>query len=268
MTRMVFSKHLFVLFFVAFGASAPQKGRIIATVNGDPIYATELATWSSKKGRFTSGDDLERLVLYRLAIQEAKKKGFSKHPEVKKELDRTLYRAFLKEALKQTNRSLLPKKADVEGAYQKSPLIRVEAIVLQAHTKKEKRQAKTALQAISEGLKKNASFSALAIKYSQAHSSRYAGDLDLIGKHSFPAPLYGSLIELKDGQISEPLLWQEVYYLLRRKQTLPFAKITGTYRQFLEAEIRSENEKSFLSQQLAKLRAKSDIQYQLSPMTP
>src|SRR3989338_3439058 len=75
-----------------FSATAPM-GRI----NGVAVFESELSRMPKE------GDELsafDRLVLFRLAIEQAKKEKLDQNPEVKHEMDLVLYKQFLNHRVK------------------------------------------------------------------------------------------------------------------------------------------------------------------------
>lgn len=229
---------------------------VIATVNGTPIYESQLKSSLNTQGEKPT---LERLILYELAIQEAHRQKIDQKPEVRAELDRVLYKHFLKHRLSQSKKTLDPSESSVKVHYQENPLLRIRHLVLLAQNPKENQIAKRKLKTIQKELKKGSAFKKLVLKYSQDASVRLAGDLDYRGIHNFPPVFYNKVKSLKVGEISPPFFRNGAIHLFELMDRKTFHAAPASYRLHLKSRLRRQREMKFLAAQLEDLKKRATI---------
>jgi hypothetical protein len=241
-------------FLVLLISSFVQASEIVARVNGEPILEEELKKQFPELG---PKEGLEKMILYKLALQQAREQGVDKRPEVLSETNKVLYRAYLKEA--SAKGALLPNDSELEAYYSAYPFFRLRHLVLYERNPKEKEQSEKTLEKIQASLKRNASFKTLVLKYSQDESAKFAGDLDFRGVNSLPEIFFEATQNLKEGQVSEPIHYQGAVHLLQVTSRKSFREIPATYREYLRSRLIHERELAFLKSHLQGLREKSKI---------
>jgi len=235
-----------------------QAATVVATVNGEPIYKAEIQN-TSKAKKFDSKKSLEHLILYRLALQEAKKQNVASRPGAKKEIEKILYKHYLKETLLKEKANLQVSQSELKRYYRTHPYLRLSHLVLLYKNKTEKKESKRKLQIIQRKLSNGTKFKTLVLKYSQDASAKMAGDLDYQGAHSLPTPYYTLVTALKPNEVSKPLYRDGAIHLFKLEDRKSLSQIPASYRQFLRSEIRKEKEFKFLKAQLGSLKKRAKI---------
>jgi len=244
--------------FAAFSALAALP-KIVATVNGTPIYQSELNAELNRNQGEKPTEALNRLVLFRLAVDQARHEGLDRKPEVRQEMDQVLYRRFIEAQLKESKETLVPSAAELKASYQKSPLIRVRELVLRTdgpETASTRRQTRLDIE---KQLKHHGDFESLILEYSQADSLRSSGDLGFRGMNDLPTLVYQTGLTLKNGEISRPLTLPGKVVWIQKTETKNFSAAPETYLELLRARLTRDRETKWLSSKLQSLKRKSRI---------
>ena len=174
----------FVLSMIAY---ANIKNKIIATVNGVPIYQN-LFDESYKQNMLYIGHKkvTKKKVLYDLinreiGIQSAKRNGLNKNPIVKRKMEDILFHAQVSKDLAPELKKINVKDGMVKQYYSNFPEYRTAHILFRTRinaTEKEKNQALRQTLAVYDEIKKDPSaFSKLANKFSQTSVAPNGGDI-------------------------------------------------------------------------------------------
>lgn len=236
-------------------ALLPQSS-VVATVNGTPIYRGELKA-KAKEGE-SETQTLDRLVLFHLAVQEAKKEGLEKLPEVQARIDQVLYKSYLEKKMAKSGPPELT-EGEIQKIYEKQPMIRLRHLVLKAKTEAQSKKAKETRETIDKELKKGASFKDLVLKYTQDNGVTYAGDLDFRGVENLPAFLYQPALKLKKGEVAGPFFEEKTWHYIELIDKKSFDSAPATYVEFLRGRERNGRTEAFLRTELERLRKSAVI---------
>ena len=208
--------------------TALAQDKAAATVNGVAIPQSRLdmqvqQITSQSQGQLADSPELRENVLKRmieleLVSQAATKKGLDKQPEYREQLEllrqQFLVKAFVSDFKK--NHPVSEDKLRQEYAKLKdqpaNQAYKVALIIV-----KSEQDAK----AIVAKLKKGANFAALAKKSSIHYSKAQGGALDWLMASSLPQPLAMATINLKKGQISDPVQTQEGWNIIKVEDSKP-----------------------------------------------
>lgn len=250
----------YVSFFILLLASFGAYGAPLARINGQELLEEDLSLVGISKNASEAEKKagLERLILYKLALQEARRQKIDQTPAYKKQADRLLYRQFLNNQTKQ--HPLGPSMKELSETYNKSPEIRARMILLYARNSEEKALAEKNLKFILQKLKEGFPFRNLAIKFSQDSTARLAGDLDYRGRNRFPKDIYEKTLKLKKDEVSTPIRTNETIRLVQLMDIKPFNTASSTYLAFLRNELKNEKEKLLLTTLLEDLKKNSKIE--------
>jgi parvulin-like peptidyl-prolyl isomerase len=267
---MLFRMALASLYMAQTLSAAPT---VAARINGKPILETELTRWIERdreKGRSTSrAEALERLILFRLSLDEAHRRKLEKRPEVKEAVDRALYKGFLDDLKAKAGGSFQPSQEELKALYQESPLVRVRHLVLLTDTEEAAKKAQGKLKQINQQLAEGEDFKAVVLKHSEDPSTHLnAGDLDFRGKDSLEDPFYSIARALKPGEVSGPIHHSGGIHILQLLETKPFESAFAPYLSYLEETFREDKERVFLENALASLKRKAKIEITGAPATP
>ncbi|MCB0403225.1 MAG: peptidylprolyl isomerase [Bdellovibrionales bacterium] len=187
--------------------------------------------------------------LFQLAVKEAKRLGIGLEPEAKTEIDRVLYKHYLKSILGQHADELQPTDKEVRRAYATAPRIRLRHLAVMG--KPAAQEAKIA--SVLAGLKSGKSFKQLVLQYSEDAGAKFAGDLDFKGKNDLPSVLYAAALRLKPGQVSIPIKLGAGTHLVEVIAVQEFAKAPEVYKAFLRGDLKHQKELTLLRKNLASL---------------
>lgn len=249
-----------VFLFVGSSAFSSLPNAIIGRVNDVPVLESDLDLLP--KG-LDQDEKMDRLVLFHLAVQEAKKLGLDQSVEAQRTINKVLYEAYLKVMSKKAQMRLEPTEEDLKRYYETAPLLRVRHLVLFAQTPSEKENAEKKLKQIDTALNGKAQFRDLIFKYSQDESARTGGDLDFRGKHSLSKLFYTGLLELEQNAVSKPIFLDGAFHLFQWTEKKPFPEIPATYREYLRSELRKETTDRLLKDALSTLRKTARIEMPL-----
>jgi parvulin-like peptidyl-prolyl isomerase len=236
-------------------------------VNGHQITRDELKQEMERSG---DGQEaaLERLILYRLALEDARREGIDSLPEVRKETDRIVYRAYLDRSVASNTGKLRPSDADLKTEYDKAPMVRLRHLMLFARTPAETSAAEKKLAEIQAKLKAGEEFRLLVLRYSQDESKKLGGDLDFRDPQGLPAPLYSSASKLKPLEVSAPIRTGEGIHLVQLMERRGFDALPASQREALRNRLREERENRFLEERLANLKKRARIEVFARKDTP
>jgi parvulin-like peptidyl-prolyl isomerase len=255
--KAMLKSSIFLLVFVsAFAYSSPHSS-VVAKVNGDPIFEDEILQNTQTQ---TRDEKIRNAIQYRLIVQEAKKRGLERTPEIQVEIDKLLYKKFIQTERKARKKSFSPTESELLSYYAKMPLIRIHHLVLNRRTESEKQVAKLALEQIQKELNKGTSFEQLCSQFSQDNSSLFGGDTDFRGPHNFPEELYFKIRALSKNTVSDPVEIGNSIHLFQWFDKKPFTAAPASYLQFLQARLENEREVALLTELIKGLELKAVIE--------
>lgn len=241
---------LFFTFLVAINtvlqAAVPEQP--LARVNGTLLTKSEAELILDK--RSLSMSDIEKVVLFQLAVQEGLKQNLDKDPATAAALKKVLYKAYLKNVSAKNADALEVSKEDLETEYRTFPLLRISQLVL--HGTAEKNALK--IKQIKEEYKKGIPFRKIVLKYSEDQTALHGGDLDFRSIHNFPENLYAEIRPLPKNVLSEPIGegGNTFFFLWSDQRT--FKDAPETYRTFLASRLSEQRELVLLRESLGELR--------------
>ncbi len=211
---------------------------------------------------------LERLILFRLATQEARRLHLDIDPSTKRKIDGILYRAYLDKTLANTKRTLDPTLSELKKTYKMKPLIRIRHLMLLAKDAAQRAAARVALAQIKRGLSRGEQFRALVVRFSQDSNASLGGDLGFRGHASLPKPLYESALNLVVNSISEPIYFQGGFHIIQLLDIKSFNRAEASYLAHLRGEMKKERESVLLLSALIDIRQTSKVEIFKENLTP
>ncbi len=238
---------------------------VAARVNGKAILEQEVRDWIERdgdKGRVTTrAEALDRLILYRLSLEEARRRKLEKKPAVKEALDRALYKSFLDELKAKTGDTFQASAEELKDLYQESPLVRVRHLVLLTDTDEAAQRAPKKLKEIQQAIASGEEFKKLVLKFSEDSSVNLnAGDLDFRGRDSLEDPYYSIALALKPGEISGPIHHAGAIHVIQLLDRKPFETAFAPYLSYLQDRFHEQKERAFLEEALSSLKKKAKIE--------
>lgn len=243
---------------------------VAARINGKPVLEDEVRGWMDRdrdKGRLTTRSEaLDRVILYRLSLDEARRRKLEKKPEVREAVDRALYKSFLDDLKAKAGDTFSPSQEELKELYAESPLVRVRHLVLLTDSPEATKRAQGKLKDIQKSLANGDEFKALVLKHSEdASVTMNGGDLDFRGRDSLEDPFYSVAMALKPGEVSGPIHHSGGIHLVQLLERKPFETAFAPYLSYLENRFVEEKERAFLEKALTSLKNKAKIE--ITPAT-
>ena len=230
---------------------------ILSTVNGEPIYESDIASDGSGDSR---DQKIKRAIHFKLIVQEAKKRGLERTPEIQSELNKLLFKKFMADEKNSRKKTFAPTESELFSYYGKFPLIRLHHLVLSNKTETDKQVTALALEQIKKEIAKGTPFEQLCSKYSQDNSSLFGGDTDFKGIHNFPEGLYSKIRSLPKNTVSDPIEIGHAVHMFEWFDKKPFTGAPASYLQFLQGKMEQEREVQLLKDIIAGLEPKAVIE--------
>lgn len=227
----------------------------IAKINGKEILKDELTKFDNH-----SLPAIDRLILFHLAIEDARRQGLDQDPALKFEQNKLLYESYLKTSLQKSKNEITPTDNEIRKFYEKHPLIRMRILLLKIQNEAERKNTDKALIEINSALKNKVDFRELVLKFSEDASSNFAGDLGFRGVHQIDPSLYDTSLTLKDGAISPPIRTPKAIFIIQKISEKPYSEISITYSSWIRQELQKNKEKEHLRLLLGQLRNNARIE--------
>ena len=109
-----------ILLFVLLHSFVLQAAPSADVIDGAPIPKAEIDEYLSLHQGTDRAQATERLVLYHLAVQEAKRRGWDRDLETTRAIDKALYASYLRHTRDASATQLEPSTDDLQEAYRKS----------------------------------------------------------------------------------------------------------------------------------------------------
>ncbi|MFM8315406.1 MAG: peptidylprolyl isomerase [Deltaproteobacteria bacterium] len=248
---------LFSVCALSWASNNPNSSSIVAKVNGEVIYEEDLAPESTP---LTRDEKIQRAIQYRLIIQEAKKLGLERSPDIQTELNKLLYKKFIEHERKNQKKQFTPTEKELHQFYEKFPLIRIHHLVLNRRTEAERQVADLTMSQIGKELKNGTPFEQLCTRYSQDASALFGGDNDFRGPHNFPEEFYLKIRGLPKNTVSDPIEIGSTVHYFEWFEKKPFTTAPASYLQYLQSRFEESKEKTLLTELLKSLELKATIE--------
>jgi len=237
------------------------KEKILAIVDGEPItegdfkYALTISHRRedlSSAGKLDLMEYIQKLVDDRLIIQEARKSGMDKLPEIQNAIDAYI----LRESVVRLHEEEIAQKVTVTEEeimdYYRKNYERFTLGIIETASEEE-------IKEILERLKNGEEFESLAREYSQ-HPTKEKGGQITFTKGAMPEELAGAVSSLKEGEISEVINRKDRYLIVKLigREEAPveqFAQAKGSIRKSIRKQKENERSEVYLNE----LRKRSDV---------
>lgn len=250
-----------LLIFMCSCASLHEKEKILAVVDGEPITEGDFkyaVTISHRREDLSSAGSLKlepyvhKLIDDKLIIQEARKSGMDKLPEIQQAIDAYI----LRESVVRLHDEEIVKKVSVTEEelmdYYKKNYEEFTVGIIEMKSQEE-------INNILEMLKKGEEFDSLAKKYSQ-HPSRERGGQIKITKGAMSNSLKDAIPSLKIGEITDVIFENNRYYIVKLidRREAPIREFTNV-KESIRKSIRKQKENELSKAYLEELRKRSNI---------
>jgi parvulin-like peptidyl-prolyl isomerase len=171
---------------------------------------------------------LDDLIKRELGIQEARKIGLDKDPDVIERMNTVLYHALLDKKLSKEFEAITITDAEAEAYYNKNPEIRTSHIFIGVPAGAKPEDEKKALEKIrkiqNENLKPGKmSFAEVAQRFSEGVAAPMGGDIDYQTKDKLDPAYYSAALALKTpGKVTDVVRTQFGYHIIRLTAVRPW----------------------------------------------
>lgn len=208
---------LTALLFVSLNSFAQKGNEVVATVGSKKITLDEFnKKYSEVLSQVTVNPPskklfLEDLVRYELGLQEARKKGLEKDPQVQDRINQELYKGLLEKELGTKVQNIKVSDPEMKAWYSKNPQIRLSVIVIEVKpgaTAAQKAEAqKRAMEILAEVKKSKRPFEELTRLYSDdTLTKNVGGDVGWQSRVTLQPSYYEDVIKLKMNEVSSSLI--------------------------------------------------------------
>lgn len=230
----------------------------IGRVNGVPVFQEDLAR--IPKDGDVALSDFDRLVLFRLALEQAQKEKLDQLPDVKHELDLVVYRQFLNRKLKAESSRLHPTAPEVKVYYEQRPLLRLRHLVLRFANPSERTNTVQKADRIDALLGEGKPFAKVAQEYSEDDTAFLGGDIGERGVHNLHEDFYLPLLELRPDQVSTRIESRTGIHYFQLVSRVSFQNAQAHYVNFLTKQLAQDRERRFLTSVLTELKQNARIE--------
>lgn len=211
--------------FYSISAQARKNDPVVAKVNGDNIFKSDLENTFNKKRyivegkRVTKDQVLQDLINRQLGIQKARQNKLQSNDIVRKKLDDILYHAQVSRDLEPRLRDIKVSDKEVKAYYKKNPEYRTAQILYRLRVNTDKKEIEgmmaKALDAYQR-LKKNPElFQEIANKESMSSSALSGGDMGYLPAVRMAPEYFKAVNSTKINEITPPVRTQLGYHIIK-----------------------------------------------------
>lgn len=212
--------------FAIFGlVTAIHAATQLASVNGTVITLEDFNKRYKESLKFfqlgapSKETVLNDLVKRELAIQEARRSGLDKDPEVVERMNTVLYHALIEKKLSKDFEQIQISDADAQSYYEKNPEVRTSHIFVALAPNApidDVNKAKARINDAVKQLKEGKSFAEVAQRHSEGPSAPMGGDLDYQTRDKLDPAYYEAALKLKTaGKVSEVIRTQFGFHIIK-----------------------------------------------------
>jgi peptidyl-prolyl cis-trans isomerase C len=260
---------------MAIAANSPA-GTELAKINSTVITLEEFNNKYKENMKFfryrvpTKKNVLEDMIRRDLAVQEARKMGLDRDPEVIDRINTVLYHSLLDKKLSSKFDSIQITDEEIKAFYKDNPEIRTSHIFVQVRYDASDAQEKAALTKIkriqtslNEALKGGkGTFAEIARTQSEGIAAATGGDIDYQTKDKLDPAYYQAATKLKVGGVSDVVRSQFGYHIIKLTALKDYKDVDkGQYKRLIFDEKRSKIFEAYMDD--LKKTSKVSVNYEL-----
>lgn len=225
----VFTSLLAVTALEAATELARINNRVISLEEFNKRYQENLKFFQHRAP--TKAAVLDDVIKRELGIQEAKRQGVDKDPEVIDRMNTVLFNALLEKQLGKEVEKIFVSDDEARSFYDKNPEVRTSHIfigVAPGATKAQEKEALERIQSIQKDYLRpgKMSFAEVAQRHSEGVAAAMGGDIDYQGKDKLDPAYYEAALRLKTpGQVSGVVRSQFGYHLIKLTAVRPWGDV-------------------------------------------
>ena len=256
-----------VLLALAQGVHA-HASQTVAKINGKEIGMEDFNKKYQENLRYfhfkapSKKNVLDDLIKRELGIQEAKRLGLEKDPEIRDRMETVLYHALLEKQLAKEFEKINITDEEAKKYYDANPEIRTSHIFVAVPPGAAKEQENEALKKIKtiqdEHLKKGEmSFAEIAQRYSEGVAAPMGGDIDYQTQDKLDPIYYKTAVDLKKpGAVSGIVRSQFGFHIIKLTGIKPWA---DTDKAKMKRIVFEKKREAVFEKYMAELRKKAKV---------
>lgn len=209
-------------------------------------------------------DVLEDMIRRELGIQEAKRLGLEKDPEVIDRINTVIYHALLEKQLASKFEKIQVTDSQAESFYKKYPEIRTSHIfVAVAPNGSNDGEAKKQIQEIYDKYVRpgKMGFAEIAQRFSEGVAAPMGGDMDYQTRDKLDSAYYDAALRLKTGQVSNLVRTRFGYHIIKLTAIRTWKDVD---RPSIKRLVIEEQRQKLFEAYIGGLRGKAKVQLNLS----
>lgn len=246
---------------------ASQAANPLAKVNGSVITLEDFNSKYQENLKYfhyripTKQSVLDELIKRELGIQEAKRQGLHKDPEVIDRMNSVLYQVLLERQLGKEFEKIHISSKEAKAFYDKNPEIRTSHIFVGLAPGASKKEISSAYNRIKEIRDKylrpgKMGFAEVAQRFSEGMAAPMGGDLDYQTKDKLDPKYYTTAIRLKPGNYSGIIRTQFGFHIVKLTAVRPWHK---TDQARIKRIVFEERKKELFERYMKRLRQKAKV---------
>jgi peptidyl-prolyl cis-trans isomerase C/peptidyl-prolyl cis-trans isomerase D len=257
------------LFFAQMPLGHAEK--VLAQVGKEKITLEEFEKKYQENLKFqnpyrvpTKKNVLDDMIKRLAGIQEAKRRGLHKKPNVIEQMETVLFHALVSEELTDDFNKITVSDSEVRNYYRKNPLIRTSDIVVKVAynaSEKEKKEALVRIRKIQKLVQRGEkSFAELANQYSDGEFQKSGGDLGFRTRNQLYPRYYAAALKLKKpGDVSGIVTAQDGFHLIKLTGKKSYSEIGESEKNLYKSIIFDEKRTRIFERFFAKVKSKTKI---------
>ncbi len=215
----------FALLLAGNAARAATTNNVVATINGKDLTKEEFDRRYKENIQIfkftppTKANVLNDIINFELAVQEAKKEGLDKDPQIQERLNAVLYQSLVEKQLTGKFRSVVDvTDKEARDFCKRNPAVRASHVfvalkpaALKTEEAAAMKKIKDAEAAIAGGMK----FEQAVTKFSEGYASEAGGDIGYQTKDKLDPTFYMEARKLSVGDMSKPVRSQFGMHLIK-----------------------------------------------------
>lgn len=205
-------KIFLALLMMSQAAVAAVDSNTVAEINGRPLTKEEFDRRYKENIQFfkfevpTKANILNDIINFEIAVQEARKMGLDKDPQIQERINAVLYQALVEKQLADKFKGVVDvSEKEARDYCRRNPAVRFSHVYVPLKPVSLKGEQETAAKKVREAqaeLAKGVAFEKVVAKYSEGYSATSAGDTGFVTKVQIDPSLYAEARKLKVGQVA------------------------------------------------------------------
>ncbi|MGZ3694187.1 MAG: peptidylprolyl isomerase [Bdellovibrionota bacterium] len=184
---------------------ADVNGKKITKEDFDRRYKENISFFNYTEP--TKANVLDSIIKFEIAVQEAKRLGLDKDPQVKERMDAVLYQSLVDKQLSEKFKGAVDiTEKEARDYCQRNPAIRLSHVYVglkPTALKTEEASARQRIKEAQDALAKGEKFEKVVANYSEGYSASTGGDTGFVTKMQIDPAIYAEARKLSVGQVAK-----------------------------------------------------------------